>query len=175
MDNRDPNELEDAPTSHAELRATLEQLLRELAQRKTTEEQLRSENARFKAIIEKSWDGTLLTDRAGRIVHATPAVGRILGYAEQELVGLYALDLVHTDHRPKLQRMLEHPEEAEAGFFGFQLQARHKDGTWYWLEGTVHDFLDDPGVHAIVINFADITQWKEDTTHADGARTDPMR
>jgi len=38
--------------------------------------------------------------------------------------------------------------------------ARHKDGSWRWIESTTRNLLHEPGVQAVVVNFRDITERK---------------
>jgi len=35
---------------------------------------------------------------------------------------------------------------------------RHKNGSWRWIEGLAHNLLDEPSVHAMVVNFRDVTE-----------------
>ncbi len=38
--------------------------------------------------------------------------------------------------------------------------ARHKDGSWRWIEATTRNLLHEPSVQAVVVNFRDITERK---------------
>ncbi|MEO7048135.1 MAG: PAS domain S-box protein, partial [Ferruginibacter sp.] len=41
------------------------------------------------------------------------------------------------------------------------IQNRKKDGTYFWVEGTLTNFLETEGINAIVANFRDITERKK--------------
>jgi PAS domain S-box-containing protein len=41
-----------------------------------------------------------------------------------------------------------------------ELRFRHKSGVWRWVEGIASNLLREPGVHAIVVNYRDITERK---------------
>jgi PAS domain S-box-containing protein len=42
-----------------------------------------------------------------------------------------------------------------------QARYRHKNGSWRWLEGVGTNLLANPAVHAIVVNYRDITERKQ--------------
>jgi len=52
-----------------------------------TEQALRESEARFRALIENSFDITAITDGDGLIRYVSPSVERILGYQPHELEG----------------------------------------------------------------------------------------
>ncbi|KXK01722.1 MAG: putative hybrid sensor histidine kinase [Nitrospira sp. OLB3] len=58
---------------------------------------VKTEHHRF--VMEYAQDLIYRTDRSGRFTFINPAVVRILGYHETELLGHRSLDLVHPDHR----------------------------------------------------------------------------
>jgi PAS domain S-box-containing protein len=63
------------------------------AQREANEA-LRLSEARFRALIEESPHGIVISDREGIILLANPFACQLLGYEERELIGTYALQLV---------------------------------------------------------------------------------
>jgi signal transduction histidine kinase len=42
-----------------------------------------------------------------------------------------------------------------------EVRMRHKDGSWHWVELTLKNLLEEPSVHAIVMNFRDIDERKQ--------------
>jgi PAS domain S-box-containing protein len=63
------------------------------AQREANEA-LRLSEARFRALIEESPQGIVISDEEGIILLANPFACQLLGYHERELIGTYALQLV---------------------------------------------------------------------------------
>jgi PAS domain S-box-containing protein len=55
---------------------------------------LRASEARFRALIEESPEGILITGEDGRIVLANSFASRLLGYTEPELLGKFGPDLI---------------------------------------------------------------------------------
>jgi two-component system cell cycle sensor histidine kinase/response regulator CckA len=72
----------------------LQAIVRDITERKKTVNALRSSEARFRSIIEHATEGILVADAETRqIRYANPQFCRMLGYSEQELIGLDATDL----------------------------------------------------------------------------------
>ncbi len=59
----------------------------EIAERKQAEEALRHLEELYEGIVQDMTEGIMLTDAAGRITFANPALGAMLGYAPEELMG----------------------------------------------------------------------------------------
>ena len=58
--------------------------------------------ARFKALVHHSSDLITLVDADLAISYQTPSITRLLGYAEDELIGTQLADLTHPDDRLSL-------------------------------------------------------------------------
>jgi len=126
-------------------------------ERKRAQEALEGRERRFRELIEHSADGIALLTAEGRVGYASPTTVRLLGYAEAELIGRDALDLVHPDDRAYAAMNLEHIMHSPGVPISMEARILHRDGTWRRLEGTYTNSLGDPHVRAIVCNFRDIT------------------
>jgi PAS domain S-box-containing protein len=94
---------------------------RDVTERKRAEEALRQSEARFRAIIESSSVGILVTDVETRMFrYANPEICRLLGYSEQDFFSLTTRDLIA-------------PEELHESAAGFQA---HAEGTLNLTERT---------------------------------------
>ncbi|MCH4554379.1 PAS domain S-box protein, partial [Aestuariibaculum lutulentum] len=61
-----------------------------------------------------------------------PAWQTVLGYAPEDVVGLYATDLTHADDLAATQAAFE---TAQAGTLpSFENRFRHKDGGYRWIQ-----------------------------------------
>ena len=114
--------------------------------------------ARYRKLIENSDEVISLYDREARIVYKSPAVVRMLGFTPTELIGQSALELCHPEDLARgltlFQQVLTNPAEV----YRIQVRSRCKDGSYRWLEITVKNELDTPGIRAIVCNYRDISQ-----------------
>ncbi len=128
-----------------------------LSRAKQAETDVRQSEARYRALVEKSSDGTLIIESNGVIRYVSPAVTRILGHTPVSLEGRSCFDLIHPDDRPaareKLREMLANPGAEIPSLF----LASHSDGRWRDLEITGVNRLDDLSVCGIVLNFRDVT------------------
>jgi diguanylate cyclase (GGDEF)-like protein/PAS domain S-box-containing protein len=116
----------------------------------------------LRSVVENSSENVTIVDLDGTLRYASPAFGRMLGYAPQEVVGkMNVLDYVHPDDLP---HVLEETEKAlsEGGVATnrTEYRFRHKDGSWRWVESAGTYLLDDPHVKGVVVQTRDITERK---------------
>ncbi len=136
------------------------QLERTAAALREREERLALSEKRFRALIEKSTDGIALLGADGKILYISPSNERILGYPEAEVLGHMSFEWNHPDELPHIQEALGRLIQTPGGTVQFEYRMRHKDGTWHWFESTGTNLLDEPDVHAIIVNYRDITERK---------------
>jgi len=133
---------------------------RDTTDRKQAEEALRQSEARFSSLIRNALDIVTILDADGTVRYESPAIERIFGYQQQELIGRNAFELVNPDDAPPTYAafltMLDDPTLTPTVEFRF----RHKDGSWRWLEATGTNLLTDPAVGGIVVNSRDVTERK---------------
>ena len=123
---------------------------------------------RFRAMIEHSADGMLLTrPKAGGIVYVSPTFERLTGYRSDELRGKQYIDLIHPEHRERSARQREETLRIPGKVATQEVRIRHRDGSWRWVENTISNLLHEPGIRSVVMNLRDITERKS----ADAERT----
>jgi two-component system, cell cycle sensor histidine kinase and response regulator CckA len=114
----------------------------------------------FRLISENAADMIAVVDADGNPIYNSPAYGRILGYASDELKDLSALEQIHPDDRQAVQ---DAAKEARTGGVGRRIEyrMRRKSGTWLILESTTNAVLNSSGaVEKLVIVNRDITDRK---------------
>jgi PAS domain S-box-containing protein len=122
-----------------------------------TEELVIKNEMRFRSLIEKSADMITLVTAEGKLVYSSPAVHKVLGYTQEELMHKKDEEFIHPDDIQSFKDYISSIAEAPGASFSNQQRVRHKDGNWMWCEGTVTNLLHQPGVLAIVSNFRDIS------------------
>ena len=86
---------------------------------------------RFRELAEQSRDLIAYENADGEFLYVSPASQSILGYDPIEMVGRNSEEFVHPDQIKELrQRHAENDEE----FFHYVFQAKHKDGSYRWLD-----------------------------------------
>jgi PAS domain S-box-containing protein len=128
---------------------------------KRAEEALQAREERFRAVIEKSWDGVVLIAPDGTLTYGTTAATRIVGYKVADLPGRNVLELVHPDDRERISTLFARLLQTPGASVSAQFRFAHKDGPWLWLEATATNLLAEPAVQAVVANFVDITERKQ--------------
>ena len=130
--------------------------MRDITERKQTEEFLKKSEGRLKSILQTAMDGFWLTDKDGRILEVNETYSRMSGYSHDELLGMKISDLEAqekdldiTDHMRKLSLI---------GQDRFESQHRRKDGSVFDVEVSVQYKGEDGG--RCVCFFRDITDQK---------------
>ncbi|MBI4538450.1 MAG: PAS domain S-box protein [Gemmatimonadetes bacterium] len=81
-------------------------VVRDITERKVSEQNLRDSEERYRRLVEQSPDGVLVHVE-GRIAYANPAAARILHASGPEAVmGRWILDIVHPEDRPASERRI---------------------------------------------------------------------
>jgi hypothetical protein len=122
------------------------------------EEALRYRERYYRALIEHTSDIIITLDATGQITYASPALMRVLGHTSAENIGPNLFALLHPDdvqaNIALFARLLQQPGQTIAPQFRLQ----HQDGSWRWLEAVASNFMDEPGIRAIVANLRDVTE-----------------
>jgi len=129
-------------------------------ERARSEEKLRLSEAKFRALTEKSSEGISLVGSDGAFIYTSPAAERIHGYNCQEVVGTLAQDRIHPDDWLMLKQRLDSIGDTPGASSSAQYRVKHKNNSWVWIEATLTNMLQEPGVNAVVVNFRDISSRK---------------
>lgn len=102
-----------------------------------SEQKLKEKDAQYQQLFASTPDALLLVDGQGRIETVNPAVLRLFGWAERELIGQPVEVLMPTRHRhmheQHRERFLASGKSREMGE-GRELFARRKDGSEFFVE-----------------------------------------
>ncbi|HKB88645.1 MAG TPA: MASE1 domain-containing protein [Patescibacteria group bacterium] len=121
------------------------------------EERDRAEK-KFKALIENSSDVIFLVDQTGKVTYASQSVKKVLGYDPEELVGGDGFKLVYKEDIKLTQDALKDILSNPGKTIKIQNRLFLKNGDMHWMEAEAVNFLTDPAIYGIVINFRDINE-----------------
>jgi PAS domain S-box-containing protein len=113
-----------------------QQRIRSYRERAKAAEALRESEEKFRSFFELSADLGFIADIDGyfRVVNAS--FQRVLGYAEEEILGKPFLSFVHPDDRDKTTQIIAEKLQRGEPVLSFENRYRHKDGSIVWLEWT---------------------------------------
>jgi PAS domain S-box-containing protein len=121
-------------------------------------DELKRNEARFRALIEHSSDLVMIVDRQGKIRYVSPASVRVAGRTQSELLGHDLTDFLPSEDVPKIRRALRSaPEKARAPV---EIGFRRADGNLVAIELLANDLFAEPAVAGVVVNARDITERK---------------
>jgi PAS domain S-box-containing protein len=129
----------------------------DITDRTRAEEALRESERRFRALIENSSDGFVLLDREGCVLFSGPS---ILGYTAQQMRGQKVFDLIHPDEFEQTRNQLAQALQRPGDVITSEYRARHRDGSWRWIEAVSKNLLHDSTVGGIVVNYREVTARK---------------
>jgi PAS domain S-box-containing protein len=153
---------------HARLYAELTQ---ENSDRRKAEDALRASEERWRKLFETSSAGIALVATDGRYIAANLALQKILGYTEEELQRLTAVEVTYEEDRPIIELILAEAAEGRRRDDRYEKRYRRKDGNVIWAEVSstlVPAKGDAPAFFATVV--VDVTERKraeEDLRHSE--------
>jgi PAS domain S-box-containing protein/putative nucleotidyltransferase with HDIG domain len=110
----------------------------------------------FQALVECADDIITVVDADGRIVYDSPAVQRVLGYRQGELVGRNAFELVHADDLGRAFSLLVQTVGTPGASGSLTFRFQHRDASWRWLAATGR-LLGAGDASRLVITSRDVT------------------
>ena len=124
-------------------------------------EALINNQSRFEALVKNSSDIIAIIDKQGIIIYESPAFEMILGYNPKDVVGLSGFSFVHPDDlekaKQKFSEVVNNPEEEVK----FELKLKSITEEWLDFELIASNYLEDPNIKGIIINYRDITESKK--------------
>jgi diguanylate cyclase (GGDEF)-like protein/PAS domain S-box-containing protein len=99
---------------------------------------------------------TLIEDEAGNVLECDDAFAQMFGYSAEEMIGKPALDQLHPDDQGR----------AVEGWLAMLATRRpqhmrcrraRKDGTYMWIDTTLHNYLNQPSRNHVLVEIIDVS------------------
>lgn len=172
VNERTRNLLEKSQRMSSELQVQQEELKRNAIQMESTQEELKHTNnklehqieevnnaqKRIQGLLENASEVITIYDKDNTIRYVSPSVEHILGYKQEELVGISDIKYVNEKQRPLIEQMFDDLLTNESEQVTIEFSYFRKTGDKVWLEATGKNMLDDPAIQGIVVNSRDITE-----------------
>jgi diguanylate cyclase (GGDEF)-like protein/PAS domain S-box-containing protein len=135
----------------------------EFVERKRAEVALQESEKRMRSVLDNVSDGLATIEQTGVIESANPAVVKLFGYSEQDLVGQPADVLIATTHRSAFINYLERRLKLDIPVSGaHETMGKRKNGSLFPLEFVVSS-MQIGSRHLFIATLRDISERKAHT------------
>ncbi len=121
---------------------------------------MQESEARFRALVQNSFDIITIHDESGLTVYESPAASRVLGYPPGSLIGKTPFETVHPKDVSRARDAFSAVLRGETSPLPTVMRFRHADGSWIHLEVLGNNLLEHPGIRGIVLTSRDVTERK---------------
>jgi PAS domain S-box-containing protein len=142
----------------AALARAVEELRREISERKMAEEALRESEEKYSALVEGSLTGVYI-EQDGKIEFANEKFAEIYGYTRQEITGIESHSLVHLDDSEMVQDIRRKRRSGKGAPLEYEARGLTKDGNTIWVMRR-NTLMRYRGRTATLGNVVDITRQK---------------
>jgi len=132
---------------------------RDISERKLIEKQIRESEEKYRLISENANDLIFILGNDFKFIYCNEAFKKILGYAQEELIGTLLFDLSHPED---LKNVIEDFENAINHGTGKSIaRFKHKNGDYRWVESFGKVIYDEEGNYSQMFTVSrDITERK---------------
>jgi diguanylate cyclase (GGDEF)-like protein/PAS domain S-box-containing protein len=99
---------------------------------------------------------TLQEDETGLVLDCDDAFTQMFEYTPADVLGQHVLDQIHPDDQARAIEgwltMLSTRRMQQ-----FRIRRRRKDGTWIWVDSTVHNYLNQPDRNYVLVEIIDVS------------------
>lgn len=133
---------------------------RDITERVRTEEALRKNEAKMRAMVENIVDVIAIINRDGIIRYESPNVEKWFGWRPEELVNEVAWNNIHPDDRKNMLNLFAALLVKTNAVVTTECRFLCKDCSYKWIEFTAFNGLHDPDIVGVLASYHDITDSK---------------
>ncbi|MBA2720107.1 MAG: EAL domain-containing protein [Chloroflexi bacterium] len=120
-------------------------------------DQARSNEHRFRSLVQNAADIILILDEAGRVRYQSPSAEGLWGYADADIDGRTLIAIVDPEQGQAAEELLGGARAAPGTDVRSELGILFADGAFRRCETIVRNLLGEPGVDGIVATLRDVT------------------
>src|SRR5271166_2992772 len=99
---------------------------------------------------------TLTEDEHAKVLECDDAFTQMFGFTAEELIGNSVLDQIHPDDQGRavegwLAVLSTHRDQHT------RLRRKRKDGSWMWVDTTLHNYLNQPDRNHVLVEIIDVS------------------
>jgi PAS domain S-box-containing protein len=135
-------------------------MMTDVTQARSAQAELKASHERFQAMVENLADALVLMSPEGRVLWASSSVTRVTGYRPEERVGNHSNAILHPDDREQVWKVFARAIEDPSRAYHFESRLLHRDGHYIHTAATLQNFLANPAIGALVLNYRDVSAEK---------------
>jgi PAS domain S-box-containing protein len=143
-------------------RKMLQEIFRDITERKQSQEALQRAEEKFRTIFENVHDVITYVDKHGKILDVNDRVEELLGYKRDEIIGKHfvKLGIVGLKDIPRMLKLLITTIRKNEAQKLIELELQHKNGNKVFVEVGTRFIRKNEKVEGVVNIFRDITEQK---------------
>jgi diguanylate cyclase (GGDEF)-like protein/PAS domain S-box-containing protein len=99
---------------------------------------------------------TLIEDEGAKVIECDESFTQMFGYTAEELIGQSVLDQIHPDDQGRavegwLTTLSTRRDQLT------RLRRKRKDGSWVWVDTTLHNYLNRPDRNYVLVELIDVS------------------
>lgn len=125
---------------------------------KSKEKDILNINRKYDALTRESIDVFEIMDEKGVFSYVSSASERVTGYTAEEKLGRTIFSFYDPAQADILRNMLDHVLKKPQKKISRDIKYVNRLGRIRYLEFTMRNFMDDPAINGIAVNFRDVTR-----------------
>lgn len=143
--------------SNEVMEATQQQLQKTNKELENNIKEVQFANDRIQLLLKNASEVITIYETDGTIRYISPSVEKILGYTQDEMIGIKDIIYVHPSGLATYEQMFKDVAQKDEKIT-IEFSYKTKMGERIWLEATATNLLNDPAIQGIVLNTRDITE-----------------
>ncbi len=133
-------------------------IVRDITERKQSEEILINNEKRFRYLIENAYDVISIINIEGVIIYCTDIFEKFFGYKSQSIIGKKIFDFIHPDDLLKIEESFEILTQFPGYHLTIEYKFLHNDGNYRQTESVAVNHLQNNLINGIIFTTREITQ-----------------
>jgi PAS domain S-box-containing protein len=135
--------------------------LADITERLAIEKRLYRQQEFARRLVDSFPDLIFVVDTQKRYTFVSPKVNEVLGYEQQETIGMVFGERTHSEERPAVLAVFEDMISGKRNFASIEIRVRHRLGEWRRIRCHFSPLFDVDGkIEGVVISGRDITEVK---------------